>query len=594
MKKLKRILVMLAIALSIGINVKAENTVEYYSKVTADGFTTTSEKEEMTFREAMTARVEGTNYVTLQEDVDDYSTFTKSTTVYDNKDLVINLNGHSLNIRHFAISNAKLYIYGPGEVTTNVGSAFILFGTDDESKKDDYTRVEIGEGVTLKTAYSGWTYGFLHYGARVGGGFDDIYGVKVIFNGNIDYPENAGGFYVSGNYVNTNSNDTFIIGKSANIKAGAGIYAAGYANWDVAGNFDGYENAIEIRAGNLNITGGTYKASYIPTTVQANGNGGTSLGVAIAVAQHTTKLPINVNISGGEFSAYTPINEVNPQENDSEAIDKVKVTITGGVFKTIDKGTNSVYSEDETKFITGGTYNKKVDDSYIADGYSQYESNGEYKILKINTLDDKEISNTLKSSIDAIIKSISENAEVKGIDEETKTAIETAQAAGKEISTQLELKEINDKIVDNTQKEKIASKLEENQKIGTYFDIDVVVKADNDKIGKVTELPNKLKITVKLPDELLDVDNGYTRKYHVIRLHEGKVETLDTTLNDDKTLTFESDQFSLYAIAYEDVLNKTEKENIEENPNTGDNFISYLAISIFSIVGLIVIKNKNN
>ena len=106
------------------------------------------------------------------------------------------------------------------------------------------------------------------------------------------------------------------------------------------GTFTGYETAVEIRAGNLTITDGTFTATSNTAVCAANGSGTTTQGVAIAVAQHTTKLPINVTINGGSFNAKRTLLCSNPQNNSAEDIAKVNVTINGGQFSSSDCALN--------------------------------------------------------------------------------------------------------------------------------------------------------------------------------------------------------------------------------------------------------------
>ena len=86
------------------------------------------------------------------------------------------------------------------------------------------------------------------------------------------------------------------------------------------------------------------------------------------------------------------------------------------------------------------------------------------------------------------------------------------------------------------------------------------------------------KIEAKLKD-------GYTRVYTVIRVHDGKAEKLKTTLNEDGTLTFETDKFSTYAITYEDVSN-------EASPTTGDKVIYSVILLGVSVIGLVAFAFK--
>ena len=92
-----------------------------------------------------------------------------------------------------------------------------------------------------------------------------------------------------------------------------------------------------------------------------NGNGTTTVGAALAVAQHTTKLPITVNIENGNLSGASALVANNPEKNDEEAIEKVnvyiengqfdglvatndggKIEVAGGIFDNLDKSIDAV------------------------------------------------------------------------------------------------------------------------------------------------------------------------------------------------------------------------------------------------------------
>lgn len=82
--------------------------------------------------------------------------------------------------------------------------------------------------------------------------------------------------------------------------------------------------AVEVRAGKANISGGTLKSEASDYACDANANGPTTKGAALAVSQHVTKKDIDVVISGGTFEGKKALAIVNPQNNDT---DNVKVTV---------------------------------------------------------------------------------------------------------------------------------------------------------------------------------------------------------------------------------------------------------------------------
>lgn len=145
------------------------------------------------------------------------------------------------------------------------------------------------------------------------------------------------------------------------------------------GSFEGQESAIEIRSGNLTINDGTFKATNTPAVSLPNGNGTTSDGVAIAVAQHTTKKAINVAINGGTFEGYSAFYESNPQNNSADDIAKVNLAITGGTFNAINGGTCAVFSKDKVGFITGGTFSSNPSE-YVATGYEAISNENGYNV----------------------------------------------------------------------------------------------------------------------------------------------------------------------------------------------------------------------
>ena len=172
----------------------------------------------------------------------------------------------------------------------------------------------------------------------------------------------AGSIAVSGN--GTSTSDTITVGGNSIIRSGnLGIYAPQIegATTITGGNVEA-KTGVEVRAGTLNISGGSFlvdgEAVY---EISSNGNGSTTTGAAVAVAQHTTKQPIDVNITGGVFIAPVVFSEANPQNNSAEDIAKINLNIAGGVFS------GSVVSEDfeRESFITGGDF---VDMTAATDG----------------------------------------------------------------------------------------------------------------------------------------------------------------------------------------------------------------------------------
>lgn len=75
---------------------------------------------------------------------------------------------------------------------------------------------------------------------------------------------------------------------------------------------------------------------------------------------------------------------------------------------------------------------------------------------------------------------------------------------------------------------------------------------------QIHETNKPVTVQLTLPDSVINADASKTRTYEVLRVHEGAVSVIPVTFDADaKTLTFETDRFSAYAIAYKDAAATT-------------------------------------
>lgn len=142
---------------------------------------------------------------------------------------------------------------------------------------------------------------------------------------------------------------------------GHGIYQAGVSDIVVKNaNITG-STAIEVRAGSMTIENGTFTATAAEYTCNPNGNGTTTEGAALAIAQHTTKKDISVTVNGGTFKGIKALNESNPQNNDPAP--QVDLRVVGGTFN----GDVSITDNGNTS-ISGGTFSDLSALDYLASG----------------------------------------------------------------------------------------------------------------------------------------------------------------------------------------------------------------------------------
>lgn len=77
------------------------------------------------------------------------------------------------------------------------------------------------------------------------------------------------------------------------------------------------------------------------------------------------------------------------------------------------------------------------------------------------------------------------------------------------------------------------------------------------KTVQVHEANEPLVVSLTLPDSTTGDASKKTRSYEVIRVHDGKASVIPSSFDaDTKTLTFETDRFSAYAVAYKDAADE--------------------------------------
>lgn len=164
-------------------------------------------------------------------------------------------------------------------------------------------------------------------------------------------------------------------------KIGPAIYHPQYGIINISGDKTVLKGSsgIEIRAGIANISGGEFTANAETFSAVASGNGTTTDGAAVAVVQHTTKLPVQVNITGGTFNTETEsgktLYQADLQNNGEEAVAKIAMDVSGGEFN------GAVESKNVKGFITGGRFAELPAEDAFAEGLEGELYNGYYVVV---------------------------------------------------------------------------------------------------------------------------------------------------------------------------------------------------------------------
>lgn len=271
-----------------------------------------------------------------------------------NKDITLDLNGFT--IKHdgafvFNIVTSVFHITGNGEVIENAVDQYAPLSirgsnTDDGTK----TIVTIDKGVTLKGDYSGI------FIAKDNAGAYKNYGLVVNLYGTVDLTQIGDvtygyGIYVNGQNTTETGNVIEINLDGATVKGGAeAIYAAGYAKWNIVNSDISGETGVEVRAGEVTVENTKILAKGDPTTVDPNGNGATTVGSALAVAQHGTKLTTKLTVNSGTFTGASAISVANTEKSTAEEFAKVSVALNGGTYN----GKLNVRGDISTATVTKG------------------------------------------------------------------------------------------------------------------------------------------------------------------------------------------------------------------------------------------------
>ena len=219
------------------------------------------------------------------------------------------------------------------------------------------------------------------------------------------------------------------------------------------------------------------------------------------------------------------------------------------------------------------------------------------------TISQKE--NAENNFAEATLENIEQSELENLLSEEEKELVEL----GYDANFYLTVDKLNENEITNEEKVLINNAINSETELGFYLDINLVkVIGKNDSVN-ISDLDNKIKITITIPEELKGMAG-----YKIIRIHNNKVDILDTEIDGDK-LIFETDKFSTYALAYtkasvDENQNENEDKKDEKNtninkenkteiksPKTGDNIIKYVVLMFLSVIGIVgcaILIKKND
>ena len=210
------------------------------------------------------------------------------------------------------------------------------------------------------------------------------------------------------------------------------------------------------------------------------------------------------------------------------------------------------------------------------------------------------LKTTIKPEVSADTPTTSVSSDADKIVENTKASYSEEQQAALKEGGKADVKVSVSKTTPTAEDKKLAeAQLNSTNKIAMYLDLGVKVSikdANGTVIGTdvaLSETGTPVQFTVALDDSFINTNNTVDRTYQVIRIHEGKVDVLPATFDPEtKTITFESDKFSTYALMYTDTP-KASKTPVTSDDGNVALYAGMGVIALAAVVAMIFFKKKN-
>ena len=349
------------------------------------------------------AKIGEQEYTTLTkavEEVEDGQTITLLKNVEVTTPITLKGTNVTLDLNKFTISSSvgTVLVIGDGNVSSSIS---IKNGKVISEKTGSNTAVAVSKNTKLTVEYNAEIVGPYGLGtsdtnsADAGSGVViDVYGIVRGIN-NTDgenYPGEGGsvGIGINGNikstieYAKINIHPGAVVrgtngtSSNANTADGPAIYAAGYAEWNISGGTITGDEALSIKSGKFNITGGEFIATGVyqdPATSWGNGTEATGAAISITTNNGYAK-EVTLKIENGTFISENgyAVYESDTNSQSGSALSTEGISISGGSFKGAQD--DDLFSKNDTNFVTNGEFSKEVTTSYLDTDLQYQVKNG--------------------------------------------------------------------------------------------------------------------------------------------------------------------------------------------------------------------------
>ena len=351
----------------------------------------------------------------------EYDTVTLENSVTVSTEETLDLNGKTLILKQkLVVDGDELTITGNGKITSSEagdlivvkqGSSLIVENGILENTAYDNGVVRIegnptdtDEKTTLTVKADAKLRGNYCVYIPAVGGFGvviNVYGTLEAITENNGYNEGSIGISVNGTLQSTTGNvpeiyihDGAVItteeGKTDDVNDddAPAIYAAGYAIWNISGGSITGSEALSIKAGKFNITGGTFAGNgkYVnPATPEGSGSEATGSAISITANSGYSK-NVEMKISNAEVTSE---NGFAISESTTLGVGTAvnSIEVTSGDFSGKEGAVFVANTDEIGKFVKGGTFSSSVAEFIDANsGLTNKEEDGINYVGMLHTI----------------------------------------------------------------------------------------------------------------------------------------------------------------------------------------------------------------
>ncbi len=512
------------ISTTLNVNNKTYKSVDSFSGVTGDCFLITHDYETFvipftpTTSAKTVAKIGNTGYASLQDAINkatDGSTIeiqddltVDTLTVSGNKTLTLNMNGKTITQNYSKYTSndsgdatryhSLISVDNGANLTITGNGTFVGPKGEDGAKFDSAPLVRVEGEKTSITIVNG---------TFTAGGKDDcgMYGLYSLNGGTIILGDKntKTGPTINTHFAAIGQNNTT---SPSYVTIYGGTYTADVAPTEKNEWWSYFCAPIYASAtGDINIYGGTFNGYY---------------GISSRYANVTQ----NINIYGGTFNTTNISLFVDNKNGVAGQGESRKISISGGVF-----------SSDVTTYLADG-----YDIAKVGDKYAVAKKNGTLPEVKVTQITPTIAEKTAKETLKAGAKASNEPVTVN---DDSTIKLES------DLSIKLE-----NKTEDTIKKEVINASKDIDASSVNLIPLDVTLKVINGSDEKtITELTNKITVTLYLDET--NLSKIANKDVKIVRIHGNETTVLpneDVKLNGN-ILTFKTNKFSTYVIAYSNI-----------------------------------------